>query len=177
MNDKRKRKNARCSCIKIRQEESEKSDSQPPVWFLRLRLTPKLSMTDPSVRETNLLYCSFTPTVRWQKKPVEGDWPKTVKLTPGTATGHFNTRLFNADVSQLSVNWPLITNGFMCLIRQVWDRIHRCGPILITFCPPHSCMSEPIPLSPFAVQVLEKIYRHRTDEKHAKIEKMAFKNA
>ena len=112
-----------------------------------------------------------------KKKPVEGDWPKTVKLTPGTATGHFNTRLFNADVSQLSVNWPLITNGSMCLIRQVGDRIHRCGPILITCCPPHSCVSEPIPLSPFAVQVLEKIYRHRTDEKHAKIEKMAFKNA
>ena len=156
------------------------------IWEIRLAAARLISQTetytktvnDLSFRQrTNLLYCSFTPTVRWQKKPVEGDWPKTVKLTPGTATGHFNTRLFNADVSQLSVNWPLITNGFMCLIRQVWDRIHRCGPILITFCPPHSCMSEPIPLSPFAVQVLEKIYRRRTDEKHAKIEKMAFKNA
>ena len=156
------------------------------IWEIRLAAARLISQTetytktvnDLSFRQrTNLLYCSFTPTVRWQKKPVEGDWPKTVKLTPGTATGHFNTRLFNADVSQLSVNWPLITNGFMCLIRQVWDRIHRCGPILITFCPPHSCMSEPIPLSPFAVQGLEKIYRRRTDEKHAKIEKMAFKNA
>ena len=154
------------------------------IWEIRLAAARLISQTETYTKTVNDLSEKQTCyTVRspqqcgGKKKPVEGDWPKTVKLTPGTATGHFNTRLFNADVSQLSVNWPLITNGFMCLIRQVWDRIHRCGPILITFCPPHSCMSEPIPLSPFAVQVLEKIYRRRTDEKHAKIKKMAFKNA
>ena len=156
------------------------------IWEIRLAAARLISQTetytktvnDRSFRQRNKLVILYVhPNSAVGKKPFEGDWPKTVKLTPGTATRHFNTRLFNADVSQLSVNWPLITNGFMCLIRQVWDRIHRCGPILITFCPPHSCVSEPIPLSPFAVQVLEKIYRRRTDEKHAKIKKMAFKNA
>ena len=156
------------------------------IWEIRLAAARLISQTetytktvnDRSFRQRNKLVILFVhPNSAVAKKASWGWLTQDCEANAWNGHGHFNTRLFNADVSQLSVNWPLITNGFMCLIRQVWDRIHRCGPILITFCPPHSCVSEPIPLSPFAVQVLEKIYRRRTDEKHAKIEKMAFKNA